>query len=329
MLKRDIAAIREFEPEVILAREDAYCTSIVHAAKTFKIPFVTYADVPVAYETRLFHSDARWHPPFLVERIERWWLKNSQAVITPCHPAADELKVYQLNVPIYVTPNGVVPEKFSRLTPNEKLQKLAEIGVPPGSTVIGFQGSFRKFHGIDLLREMILRTVNRPDIHWLLIGDGPERAPLQDAVAGCHSVTFMGKQPPENMGDLTSLFDIAVSSHMFINGSFYFCPLKILEYAAAGCAIIASTQGDIPRLLDDGRVGVLVDRPDPESWVNAIEGLLDDVPRMRQLGRSAREFVTAHLTWRHTAERIEVVLKNALSVAPQALSERSLEIQRA
>ena len=54
---------------------------------------------------------------------------------------------------------------------------------------------------------------------------------------------------------MLSLVDVAVVPHAYSASHFYFCPLIILEFAAAGCAVIASSQGDIPNLLDDGRAG--------------------------------------------------------------------------
>lgn len=314
MMRRDRAAIEAFRPDVVLAREDPYCVSMALAAGAAGVPLVTFADVPVAYETRTFPVGGRWHPPFLVEAIERLWLKRCRAVVTPCRPAADELKKYGLEVPIHVSANGVDPENFPETTPEQREQGRRALGLPEGATIVGFQGSFRRFHGIDLLRDMILATASRPDVHWLLIGDGPERGRLEAAVAGRSRATFIGKQPPGRMGALTAAFDIAVSTHVFVDGSFYFCPLKILEYGAAGCAILASTQGDIPRLLDGGRAGVLVDGPDPAAWIAALVGLLANRRRAEHLGRAAREFVLGHLTWKHSAIRIESILNAALAM---------------
>ena len=106
--------------------------------------------------------------------------------------------------------------------------------------------------------------------------------------------------------------DVGISTHVFVPGPFYFCPLKILEYASCGCAILASSQGDIPRLLDHGRVGVLLDRPEPESWVQALRDLLADPARVERLGRDARRWVEQNYTWRHTAEGVAEVLKSAI-----------------
>ena len=81
--------------------------------------------------------------------------------------------------------------------------------------------------------------------------------------------------------------------HQFVPGVFYLSPLKVIECAAAGCAIVASWQGDIPWLLDDGRVGVVLDDPAIPAWLEAINGLLDDPNRRHVLGQAARRHVLA------------------------------------
>ena len=178
--------------------------------------------------------------------------------------------------------------------------------------MVGYHGSFRNFHGIDLLCELVRATAGQPGVHWLLVGDGPERHKLLEAAAGKPGVTMPGRQPSERMGEFVSAMDLGISTHVFVPGPFYFCPLKILEYASCGCAIIASSQGDIPRLLDQGRVGVLLDRPEPESWVQALQDLLADPARIERLGRDARRWVEQNYTWRRTAEGVAEVLKTAI-----------------
>ena len=114
------------------------------------------------------------------------------------------------------------------------------------------------------------------------------------------------------MGQLLAAIDVAVAPHSRMDGDFYFCPLKILEYAASGCATIASAQGDIPLLLADGRGGVILADDCIESWLEAISSLVDESPRRKMLGETAREHVLGRFTWSDTAQRVESVLECVL-----------------
>ncbi len=309
MLARDRAVLSAFRPDLVLARQDAYCGSMAVAAGLAGLPLVTYADAPVAYEARCF-GGVHWHPPQLVESLERAVLARSRAVITVSEPARRRLVRYGLPVAVHAISNGVHADRFPSLSPAERAARRAALGLR-APLVLGFQGSFKAFHGIPRLRELMRWSAGRDDIVWLLIGDGPERAGLERAVAGVPAV-FLGRQPPERMGALLSLIDIAVAPHQELAGDFYFCPLKILEYGAAGCAILASAQGDIPRLLDDGRGGLLLTEDSSLAWQQGLARLLDDAALRTRLAERARAFVQGNLTWRHTAERVAGVLEGCV-----------------
>jgi glycosyltransferase involved in cell wall biosynthesis len=319
MVTRDRAAINRFQPDIVLARQDAYCWSMPLVCRQENVPLVTYADAPVAYETRLFGEPGRWHPPGLVESIEKWGLRRSRAIITVSHPAARRLRQYRLDVPIHVVPNGVHPDRFPAWSPEAREAQRRSLGLS-GKCILGFQGTFRPFHGLDVLRELMFGSSAIQHAEWLLIGDGPLRPPLEEAVEGRVAAKFLGRQPPQQIGRLLGLIDVAVVPHAQLAGDFYFCPLKILEFAAAGCAVLASEQGDIPRLLDDGRAGVLVSQPNAADWLAALERLVRDAPYRQSLGRRARDFVLSHYTWDHTAERVELILRQVLGDSEKSIA---------
>ena len=311
MLARDLEAIDRIKPDLVLARQDAYCLSMPVAARRRNIPIVTYADAPTAYETRQYcHADGRFHPPFLVEAIERWTLRVSKSVVTVSEPAGRILENYHCGTPIHVISNGIAPERFPRLSPPDRLKARAALGLT-APYVACFAGSFKAFHGIDKLRDLILATSYRNDLQWLLIGDGPKRAELEEALDGQDaraSVIFLGRRPSEEVGALLGLADVAVAPHPQVEGEFYFCPLKILEYMAAGCAVLASHQGDIPRLLDDGRAGITISDPSTTTWARALLNILDQPDYREILGETARNRVLDQFTWEETAKQVEKVL---------------------
>lgn len=323
MFRRDLDALRRARPDVVLARQDAYCASVPLAARWLGIPLVTYADAPVAYETRVFGGGGgRWHPPGLVEAIEAWTLRRSRAVLTVSHPAAELLGRYGVAVPIRVVPNGVDPARFPEIDQSTRAALRRTLGLT-APYVAGFVGTFKAFHGTDRLRDLILATSDRDDTQWLLVGDGPERPALERAVAGGSRVVFLGRRPPEEIGRLQSLIDVAVAPHSPMGDAFYFCPLKVLEAAAAGCAVVASAQGDIPDLLDRGDAGVVLAEPGLDVWARAVHRLLDDSEGRRALGRRARDRVMTRYTWRRTAERVGAILAEAAAATAQLRRNRA------
>ena len=304
----DRQVISEFRPDVVLARQDAYCWSVVKAAKQLGVPCVTYADAPVAYESRQFNDSQRWHPPKLVEYIERWGLSQSEAVLTVSNPAAKRLQAYGLQQAIQVNPNGIDANDFPDLSDEYRRKRKQALGLGD-NVVIGFQGTFKSFHGIDRLRELILWSGSKAGVAWLLVGDGPERRELEEAVTGKANVISLGRRQPDEMGELLALMDIAVAPHSQLDGDFYFCPLKILDYAASGCATLASNQGDIPMLLADGAAGEIIDDDRLSSWTDALEMLIDNEDYRAAFGDLARYHIRDNFTWKHTATRVRNVLE--------------------
>src|SRR5256886_15147236 len=123
---------------------------------------------------------------------------------------------------------------------------------PPRSTLFPYTtlfrsvGSMKPWHGLDVLVEAFARLHERaPDARLLLVGDGPARAGVcanlsARGLAGVVHCTA-AVAPLEVPGLLTSV-DAAVAPYALASG-FYFSPLKVYEYMAAGPAVVPSPAG--------------------------------------------------------------------------------------
>lgn len=101
---------------------------------------------------------------------------------------------------------------------------------------------------------------------------------------------------------LTSM-DVAVAPYPALD-DFYFSPLKIFEYMAAGRAIVASAIGQIGDLITDGITGLLYPPGDTAALSAALQRLADDPVLRVQLGKAARQAVVQNHTWDGVAGRI-------------------------
>jgi glycosyltransferase involved in cell wall biosynthesis len=68
-------------------------------------------------------------------------------------------------------------------------------------------------------------------------------------------------------------------------------PMILLETAAAGIPIVATAVGDIPKLIRDGRTGLVVPKSDPAALAAALARLRDDGDLAAGLGAAARDQV--------------------------------------
>ena len=84
---------------------------------------------------------------------------------------------------------------------------------------------------------------------------------------------------------------------------FYFSPLKIFDYMAAGKAIITTELGQIKEILTDGINAKLVKPGDDFGFISALIDLIDSHKVRTSLGYTARERVK-DFTWHKVANRL-------------------------
>jgi glycosyltransferase involved in cell wall biosynthesis len=191
-----------------------------------------------------------------------------------------------------------------------------------GDTLVVFAGAFRRWHGaihvIDALRR--LRARGRDDIGAVLIGDGPELEAVRRAAAGLDGVTFTGALGHDRMPACLAAADIGVApfdvaAHAPLALEFYWSPLKIFEYMAAGLAIVAPDIPRLRRILTPGTDAVLYDAGNPDALAAALEALSGPAAAGRRvaLGTAARERVVGEFSWDVHCRKLEQALRQCVS----------------
>ena len=170
------------------------------------------------------------------------------------------------------------------------------------TTVAVFAGAFRSWHGAIHLVEAIqtLRARGRGDVGAVMIGDGPELARVREAAAGIETILFTGPLAHDRMPAALAAADVGVApfdvaAHAPLSLGFYWSPLKIFEYMAAGLPVVAPAVDRIPALVSNGREGALYGR-EKDALADALLALTDPGLRAR-LGAAARERAVREYSW--------------------------------
>ena len=101
---------------------------------------------------------------------------------------------------------------------------------------------------------------------------------------------------------------IAVLPNRADPDSVFTSPIKLFEYMAAGCAIVASDLPAMREILADDEV--MWSKPgDPGSIAEAIKALVGDPARARRMGERVRE-KSRQYTWQTRAARVMALLSN-------------------
>ena len=201
---------------------------------------------------------------------------------------------------VQVVPNGVSPERFP---PGLQASRPGGDGV----FTVGFVGSMKPWHGIEKLIDAFARfQAACPKSRLLLVGDGTVRERLESQVAarGLESVVqFTGAVEPSEVPALLASMDLAVAPYPQLT-NFYFSPLKVYEYMAAGLPVIASRVGQIEKIIAHEETGFLVPPGDAVALAAGLERMQKDPGLRRRLGEAARIKVLRDHTWDGTVERI-------------------------
>jgi glycosyltransferase involved in cell wall biosynthesis len=78
-----------------------------------------------------------------------------------------------------------------------------------------------------------------------------------------------------------------------------------MEAMAAGLPVISTPLAGVPEMVDDGVNGVLVPERDPAALAVAIERLLDDSERARQLGERGRQIAREKFSIEESARQLQ------------------------
>ncbi len=140
-------------------------------------------------------------------------------------------------------------------------------------------------------------------VSLVIVGDGPSQAELErlaQSLGLSNRVIFTGRIPHRQVADYLAAFDIAVSPR----ATFYASPMKILEYMAAGLAVVAPHMPNLQDLISDGVNGILFEAENADKLAASLRSLITDPGFRIRLGENARATVVTSRTWQHNARRV-------------------------
>jgi glycosyltransferase involved in cell wall biosynthesis len=185
-------------------------------------------------------------------------------------------------------PNWVDTDFYLPCPRDEGLQ--AELGASGRFNVV-YAGTIGPAQGLGTVLDAAERLRDRPEVQFILAGEGLEQASLRQAAErrGLSSVRFIGRRPMTEMPRLYALADVLLV-HLINDPLFKITvPHKTLTYLAAGRPVLAAVEGDVAELVREHEAGLTCAPANAEALAAAVVQLAAMPAEARErLGRNGR-----------------------------------------
>jgi glycosyltransferase involved in cell wall biosynthesis len=281
------------EPAVVIERYSLQSGLARAVTRQRGLPLTLELNAPLAYEATRY----RGLDDPLAEQREHEALRSADRIQVVSSALARYVRSVAPEVPLQWIPNGADTRAFRDADP-------APVAGLRGRTIVGFVGSLKPWHGVDQLLDAFAAVHPRhPEAALVIVGAGGEEATLRDRASRPDlrdHVVWAGHVPHSRVPSILASFDLAVAPYLPAD-RFYFDPLKVVEYLAAGKPVIYPELGDLPELA--GRAGLSYTPGSVEQLTQRLAQGLGDAALRRRLSASAA-LAAARLDWSTIARRL-------------------------
>ena len=278
------------------------------AARAWRVPFVLnvqdiFPDVAVdlgalsnprvidlaqRYERRLYRlADA-------VTVLSQDQADNVTAKMTPADQAADKVHIIQ---------NFVDRDRIQVVDKANEYRRLHQLGT---KTVVMYSGNVGLSQSFDLIRVTAEQWQLRPDVQFVINGEGAARPEVDRWASGLDNVTVADFASRDQVSQVLGAADVQLIllKRGLARSS---TPSKLYANLAAGRPVLASIDegSEVAATLAAARAGVSVPPEDPEAFQKALATMVDDPLQLEAMGHNARAYIEHCMSPQEQAERYE------------------------
>jgi glycosyltransferase involved in cell wall biosynthesis len=226
--------------------------------------------------------------PWYSAMFKRFAARHTDMIVAVSEPLRhhllDDVAVDAAKVQVIL--NGVDTTHFH--PGGDRAALRARLGMAQDGPVIGHVARLAAIKNQTLLLDAFANVLReRPAAALVIVGDGDERPRLESRIAELGisgAVRLVGEVA--DTAPIYRDFDVfALTSNN--EGT----SMSLLEAMASGVAVVATSVGGSPALLNHGDCGMLVPPADVDALTRALLSLVDDVVRRERLGHAGRSHV--------------------------------------
>lgn len=239
-------------------------------------------------------------------------LHLSDAIICPSNVTRDYIASLGLNRKLVtVIPNGVSASDFSP----------SPLPVREGhAPVLLYIGTLADWQGLDIVIKALPKILAQQAVRLQIVGRGRsrQRKILSKQIRRLRvegSVTVQPAIPHHEIPSLIAESDICVAplglnDRNVTQGA---CPIKVLEYMAAGRPLLASNMPIVRELVREDVDALLFSPNDPDDLARQVIALLNDFELSKRLAQSASERALTKFTWHESQKKLVKVYEKLLN----------------
>jgi len=251
--------------------------------------------------------------------LDKFFLNRFDRVVAVSDSVKQEILNHKISAnKVLSVYNGIDIQKFNNQENSDRIRR--EFGIHKGCKVIGTVGRLSEEKGhINLVNAAKNILQKCPKLVFLMVGDGPMRQHLEaqarqlaeriQAKSGNGKPPFIFAGVRRNMPDIYGSMDIFVLASLTEG-----LPMALLEAMAAKRPVVATEVGAVPRVIEDGRSGLLVPPDNADALAEAIIRLLTDPQEAHDLAQRGHERVKKEFSSKTMARRYIEVYQDVLGM---------------
>ncbi len=245
-----------------------------------------------------------WLERFLYRHAD-WMMVNSPAYVS--HVRGRGAKRVEL------IPNGADPGMFDPLDNGDQFK--ADFSIQ-NKFVALYAGAHGISNDLDVVLEAARLLADQPEIVFVLVGDGKEKANLQARAAemGLANVLFLPPVPKSGMAGVLAGADACIAILKPIDEYKTTYPNKVFDYMAAGRPVVLAIDGVIREVVDAAGCGIFAAPGDARALAAATLKLAADPSAARQMGLAGRRSLEEHFSRESLAAKLENLVGNLMEL---------------
>lgn len=213
-------------------------------------------------------------------------------------------------------PNGDAGQSGGAPGQSGGARKLKEALGVGDRFVVSYVGTIGMAHGLGSVLEAAERMRDsRPDVLFMLIGEGAERERLEGEARsrGLSNVRFVPQQPRSEVPRYIQASDVCLVLLKKADAFRTVIPTKMLEFMSCSRPVVLGVDGQARSVMEEAGAGIYVEPENVDALVAGIDALRADEGLRDALGRAGRDYVVGRLSRRSTAEDYIGVLEKVVA----------------